>query len=259
MSRFLIIIAIILIAAAGWWYFIKPQGVTSTEVAQIKTAGKLVVATDATYPPLEYQNEKGEMVGFDIDLAREIANDLNVSLELRNVSFDKIFDVLKNGEVDLVISSVTITSEREKEMDFSNPYLNAGQVIVVKEGNSDIGGVTDLEAKKVGVQKDTTSETEALKYSEPGNVKKYLDYTPAKADLLAGRIDAIVIDYPAGVAMAQASGGLISVVGKPFTSEFYGVTLAKGQTALTNAVNNTIARLKRTGRLGELENVWFKK
>ena len=252
------IIVVILLGVSGYFYFSKGSGVINPEVAKIRQAGALVIATDATYPPLEYVDDNSKIVGFDIDLANEIAKGLGVSAQIKNVSFDKIFDALKAGDVDVIISSVTITSERQKEMLFSTPYLNAGQILVVASDSS-IAEVADLKGKAVGVQAETTSQKEALKYTEKSMVKSYADYTPAKRDLIAGKIQAIIIDYPAGVAMAQDFGEQLKVVGKPFTSEFYGVAVANGRTGLLSAVDGVIASLKRTGRLSQLENLWFKR
>ena len=252
------IIVVILLGVSGYFYFSKGSGVINPEVAKIRQAGALVIATDATYPPLEYVDDNSKIVGFDIDLANEIAKGLGVSAQIKNVSFDKIFDALKAGDVDVIISSVTITAERQKEMLFSTPYLNAGQILVVASDSS-IAEVNDLKGKTVGVQADTTSQKEALKYTEKSLVKSYADYTLAERDLIAGKIQAIVVDYPAGVEMAKNSKGQLKVVGKPFTSEFYGVAVAKGRNGLLSAIDGVIASLKKTGRLSQLENLWFKR
>jgi polar amino acid transport system substrate-binding protein len=198
---------------------------------------------------------KGQIVGFDADLASQIAKDLKVELELINIPFDNIFDALEKGEVDLVISSVTITTERQKTMLFSAPYLNAGQVVVTKIGASDISSVTDLKGRKVGVQGGTTSETEAVKYG--AIISKYADYDLAKSDLVAGKIDALIIDYPAGISMAQSSNERLQVTGNPFTSEFYGVVAQLTKNGLMSSVDHTISRLKSSGDLGRLQHLWF--
>lgn len=264
MGKILAVIALIGAIVGGYFLVSKgkisiPSTSSSPEIAEVKNKGKIVVGTDATYPPLEYKNEKGEIVGFDLDLAKEIAGGMKVDLEVKNISFDKIFSALEKGEIDLIISSVTITSERQKTMDFSTPYLNAGQVVVVNKDNQEIMDIHDIKESLVGVQSSTTSEEEALKYTDKGNVKKYPDYVLAKTDLLAGKIDAIIIDYPAGISLSQDSGGELKVIGKPFTSEFYGVVVAKGKSGLVGVVDDIIAKLKKSGRLSEIENTWFRK
>ena len=132
-----------------------PAAATSPTLDRIKKAGKIIVASDATFAPMEFKNEKGEIVGADIDIAAEIAKDLGVKLEVANTNWDAIFASLKSGKADMIISSVTITEERSKEMAFSKPYFAGGQVIVVKKDNTSIKGPTDLKDKVVGVQLDT--------------------------------------------------------------------------------------------------------
>ncbi|MBI5126895.1 basic amino acid ABC transporter substrate-binding protein [Candidatus Roizmanbacteria bacterium] len=261
MNKILIVVVLLILVLSGYFYFTKGslplfQKPVSKEVMAIKEKGSLVVGSDATYPPLEFEQE-GKIVGFDVDLANEIAKNIGVAVEIKNISFDKIFMALANNEVDLVISSVTINEERQKTMDFSTPYLNAGQVIVVDKNNTQILAVEDLKNKTVGVQTDTTSKVEAEKYT--AKVKDYPDYDKAKNDLLQGKIDAIIIDYPAGISMSQSSAGQLKAVGNPFTSEFYGVAVNKGKEGLLLQVNDTLAKIKKSGRLNELEALWFKR
>jgi len=252
------IILVIAISVFGFFYLRKPQAkITDPLLKKIKTEGKIVIGTDATYPPMESINEKGEFVGFDIDLGKEIAKDLGVNAEFKNIVWDEIFNALLNKEVDIVISSVTITPERAKIMAFSDPYFNAGQVIVTTvEKTKEIKGKEDLAGKKLGVQIETTSEREAKKLTDPQLVISYENYDLAVNDLLAGKIDAIIIDYPAAFGVISKSKNL-KIVGEPFTQEFYGVVLRKEDTVLLGEINKTIRRLKNEGILKELEAKWF--
>ena len=142
-------------------------------------------------------------------------------------------------------------------IDFSDPYFNAGQVVVTTADKADgIGGVEDLDGKKVGVQAGTTSEVEAKKYTDPSLVSGFADYDLAKSALLNGVIDVIIIDYPAafGVVSGEAT---LKIIGNPFTQEFYGVAVKKGEEKLLAEINKTIRRLKKEGKLGELEQKWL--
>jgi len=218
---------------------------------------KLVVGTDATYPPMEYFDDAGNFAGMDIDIAKEIALDLGAEIEFRNITWEKIFDALPTGEVHTLISSITITPERAQTMDFSDPYFNAGQVVVTTTDKATgITGVEDLDGKKVGVQVGTTSEVEAKKYTDPSLVKGFADYDLAKSALLNGVIDAVIIDYPAAVGMVSGETTL-KIIGEPFTQEFYGVAVKKGEEKLLAEINKTIRRLKREGKLTELEEKWL--
>jgi len=221
-------------------------------IQSIKDAGKLVVGTSMPYEPMEYIDEDGVIVGFDIDIANEIATKLGVNIEIEDMAFDDLLNAVENGSVDIAIAAITITIERSEQVLFSNAYLNAGQIIIVNETNGDINGPEDLENKSVGVQDGTTSEEEALKYTNSSLVKSYDDYTEALEAIQAGEIDAIVIDYPAGIGLIKDVAGL-EIVGDPFTDELYGVAMKKGNGALKTEIDKIIA----SDLIEELENKWF--
>jgi len=227
----------------------------SGKVSEIKKKGELVVGTDATYPPMESLDQEGNVVGMDIDIAREAALDMGVKAVFRNIAWDQLFDAVKNGEVDMAISAITITKERTETLGFSDPYFNAGQVIVSTEDKKGLfRGPEDLKDYKVGVQTGTTSEQEAQKYSS--KVKAYENYELAKEGLLLGQIDAIVIDYPAAVGMV-AQEPRLHLAGEIFTQEFYGIAGQKDQPDLFLQLNKTIRRLKREGGLSQIEQKWL--
>ncbi|MBN2066810.1 MAG: amino acid ABC transporter substrate-binding protein [Candidatus Thermoplasmatota archaeon] len=227
-------------------------------IKAIQDAGKLVVGTNAEYAPWEYV-ENGEFVGFDMDLAQYIADHFGVDLEIKNMSFDaSIFTAaLNNDEVDLVIAALTINDERSELMAFSNPYFSEGQVIIVNVSNNNISGPEDLLNVTVGVQNGTTSQDAAVEYT--GNetyVALYENYEQAKADLIAGEIEAIVIDNRAGEDLVMGEINL-QIVGNPFTVEYYAIALKKGEAALKTEINDVIAELQSTGILDELEETWL--
>lgn len=223
----------------------------------IKGRGELIVATDATYPPLESIDERGEFFGMDIDIAKEIARDMGVDVKFKNILWDNIFDDLKKGNVDIITSSVTITKERAEQLGFSDPYFNAGQVIVsTSSALKSISGPKDLAGYRLGVQPDTTSSTEAKKYTNPSLVFDYHDYNKAKADLLSGKLDALIIDYPAAVALTKDEQN-VQIIGDIFTQEFYGIATQKNQPELIEQINKTIRRLKQAGEIRNLEKKWL--
>jgi len=223
-------------------------------VKAIKERGTIIIGTEASYPPMEFIDENGNFVGVDIDIAKEIAKNLRVEPEFKNIVWDELFDKLLAGEVDMLISSITILPERTEIMAFSDPYFNAGQVIIVKESRAiEIKNPDDLYNKRIGVQGNTTSDFEAQKYTN--KVVRYSTYQEAIEDLLAEKIDAIVIDYPAGIALVREIEGLV-ITGSPFTQEFYGVAVRKKDQALLSLINKTLADLKRTGKLQQIINNW---
>lgn len=221
-------------------------------IQKIKDAGKLVVGTSTPYEPMEYIDEQGTVVGFDIDLAKEIANSLDVEVEIIDMDFDLLIDSVVSEDIDIAIAAITINLERSEQVLFSNPYLNAGQVVVVNESNIDINSPEDLNGSRVGVQIGTTSQQEAEKYTNLSLVITFSDYSTALNYLLNGSINAIVIDYPATVGLVK-NNEEIKIVGTPFTDELYGVAIKKGETALKNEIDKII----NSDSISSLEEKWF--
>lgn len=255
---FILILLFLLIGGFVYYRFlIRPsqRKILDPKIREIISRGKILVGTEATYPPMEYLDESGNFVGFDIDLAREIARDLGVGVEFVNIPWAELFDSVIEGKVDMAISAITITPERMEMLSFSDSYFNAGQTIIVKK-DSLIKGLTDLQGKVLGVQEERTSEEEAKKHTDPSLVKSFPNYNLAREALGRGEIEAIIIDYPAGLAMVAKEEDL-KIVGTPFTQEFYGVAVQKGQDVLLVKINQTIKKLKQTGALKALEDKWF--
>jgi ABC-type amino acid transport substrate-binding protein len=255
----LIIVAIGIISVAGYIFFRPPaeEIIEDPMLREIKTLGKILVGTEATYPPMESIDEAGNFVGMDIGIAQEIAFDIGVEAEFRNIVWDEIFNTLLNGEVDMLISAITITPERAEKMAFSDPYFNAGQIIVTTlDKVNEIKGTQNLAGKKLGVQIETTSEIEAQKYTDTDLVIPFENNDLAKDELLKGAIDAIIIDYPAAAGMVSREETL-RIVGEPFTQEFYGIAVRKEEKVLLEEINKTIRRLKRENIIEEMEKKWL--
>ncbi|MDP3093570.1 MAG: basic amino acid ABC transporter substrate-binding protein [bacterium] len=266
MTKRIIVLAIVIIfALGGFGFFIYNQFFSERgrapelgRINEIKKRGEIIIGTDATYPPMESVDEQGNFFGMDIDIAKEIASDLGVEAKFKNIIWEEIFDAVKNKEVDMIISAITITRERAETLGFSDPYFNAGQVIVsTTDKKRIINEPEDLKEYRVGVQVGTTSEEEARKYAaNPSLVNTYENYDLAKEDLLKGKIDAIIIDYPAAVGMTAKEKDL-QIVGDIFTQEFYGIAIQKDQPGLLSQINKTIRRLKREGELKKIEEKWL--
>jgi len=250
-----VLFIIVLIFFAGCT---EPNAEDST-IKRIKDAGVLKVGTCTPFEPMEYKNESGDILGFDIDIAEEIAMHLGVEIEIKDYPnlFDNISTPLEDGEVDMVIAAITITIERTKQVLFSRPYLNAGQIIIVNASNTDIKSEIDLFNKIVGVQRNTTGEEEALKYTNSSSqVITYLNYEMALLDLIAEEIDAIIVDYPSGVALIKNQPDL-KIIGAPFTNEFYGIAVKKGEKALVAEIDSVIVGLLENGKMNEIKNRWL--
>jgi len=217
----------------------------------------LVVATDATFPPFEFIDEETkEIVGFDIDLMNAIAERADLNITYQNVGWDPLLAGMADCQYDMAISAMTITEERGKVFSFSDPYINAGQIVVVAIGNDTINGPADLVGATIGAQIGTTGamEAEAIQDSE---VKIYDTYEFAFLDLANGQIDAVIADYPTAVAFVNQNAGQLQVVGEVFTDENYGIAFCLGNDDLIAQVNTALADLQAEGFIEELVNIWY--
>ncbi|HQE94241.1 MAG TPA: basic amino acid ABC transporter substrate-binding protein [Anaerolineae bacterium] len=233
--------------------------VTSLMTGCQKQSAKIVVATDATWPPMEYVDENKAIVGFDIDLMNAIAQEAGLEVEYKNVAWDGIFAGLAAGEYDAVISSVTITDERKEQYDFSAPYINAGQIVVV-QADSAITGPDTLSGHTVGAQISTTGAF-AVQKMEGVTLKEYDEIGLAFEDLVAGRIDAVVCDTPVAADFAlqrEEYRAKLKIVGNSFTDEYYGILVQKGNSELLAKINQGLAAIQSKGIDKELENKWLR-
>jgi polar amino acid transport system substrate-binding protein len=222
---------------------------------------RLVVATDATWPPMEYIDESSkEVIGFDIDLMKAVADAGGFAVEFKNTAWDGIFAGLAAGKYDAIISSVTITEERKKEMDFSQPYINAGQVLVVPESMRGVSELSDMVGMTAGAQIGTTGSFEIEKVEGVG-LKTYDEIGLAFEDLVNGRIDGVVADTPVAALFAllnETYKDKLKIVGEPFTEEYYGVVVRKGNTEVLDAVNAGLDKVLGTAKYREIERKWLR-
>jgi len=225
------------------------------KVATLKR-GILQMGSDTTYPPFENGQGK-KIVGFDVDLARAIARKLNLRLEVRSTSWNEIIPALKAKKFDIAMSAIPITEERAKEIDFSESYIDADQSIAVKR-DSEIATEEDLAGKVVGVQVDTTGQLTAERIQGIKEIKKYDTVLDAFDDLLAGRIDAVINDFPLSAWIVKGKSDL-KMGGKIFTGEKYGIAFRKDDVTLRKAVDKTLDELKEDGTYQKIFEKWFGK
>ncbi len=234
-------------------------GLVLSACGQAASSTKVRVATDATYPPFEMVNDQTkQMEGFDIDLMNAIAQKAGFQIEWTNINFDALLAGMGTCQFDLAISATTITDERKKTMLFSDPYINAGQIVTVQTSNTTIKGPADLVGKKIGVQISTTGAIEAGKIAN-ATVKSYDTVDLAFLDLANGQVDAVVADYPTTINYVAKMADKIKTTGDVFTSENYGVVGCKTKADLIAKVNTALAALKNEGYIKTLEDKWVKK
>lgn len=216
---------------------------------------KLKVGTDATYAPMEFMNEKGEIVGLDIDIVREIAKAAGFEVEFVNIGWEPLFPAVKNSEVDFAVSSITITDERKLEFDFSDPYFYANQLILVPEGSS-ISSAADLKDKKVSAQINTTGHlvVQDLLGQTNRNILAYETMPLAIQAMLNGDAEASVGDNSVvnEYIKNNPNSKLKTINDSSFEREYYGLMVKKGNTEVVELLNKGIKALKDNGKLKEL-------
>ena len=217
------------------------------------TPGKLTMSTNASFPPYEMVADDGSFEGIDIEVAGAIAEKLGLELQVDDMGFDAALQAAQTGKSDMVMAGVTITEERQAVMDFSNSYANGVQVVIVKEG-SPIQTVDDLaNANMIGCQMGTTGYTFCSDTPENGgfgedHVTPYDDGAAAVQALMNGQIDAVVIDNKPAQEYVAANPGL-KILDGDFTNEDYAIGVAKGNTALLDAINGALEELTNDGTI----------
>ena len=219
-----------------------------------------VVGTDAAYAPFESQNEKGEIVGFDIDVVKAVAAKAGIEVKFVNTPWEGIFNALNQGDRDLLVSAVTITEERKQTMDFSTPYFDAQQLIAVPTA-SKVKNFDDLKKLKVGVQTGTTGDEAASKLlgKTNANIKRFESTPLALKELEAGGVDAVVADNGVIINYVNnnASGKFKTVTDASFAAEQYGLALKKGNTALKDKLDKGLADIKTDGTYDKIYAQYF--
>ena len=223
---------------------------------------KIVVGLDDNFPPMGFRDEKGQLVGFDIDLAKEAAKRLGVEVEFKPIDWNAKEAELSGKRVDALWNGLTITDERKKNIAFSAPYMENHQIIVVK-GGSPIKTKADLAGKLIGVQ-DGSSAVDAIGKDEATaksfkDMKKYGDNVTALMDLCTGRVDAVVLDEVVGRYYTSKKPGEYVVLDDNFGTEEYGVGLRLEDKDLLARVDKAMADMKADGSAAKISEQWFGK
>ena len=224
------------------------EAASTSAAAELTTveAGKLTMATNATFPPYEMTTDSGEIEGIDVDTAKAIAEKLGLELQIDDMDFDAALLSVQQGKADIVMAGVTVTDERKAVMDFSDSYATGIQSIIVPEG-SDIASPDDLAGKKIGTQRGTTGYIYCSDDFGDDAVVAYDDGLTAVQALKNGQVDAVVIDNAPATEYVAANPGLV-ILDTSYAEEDYAIGMAKGS-ALEDAVNAALEELKADGTL----------
>ena len=220
----------------------------SSAAAELTTveAGKLTMATNATFPPYEMTTDAGEFEGIDVDTAKAIAEKLGLELQIDDMDFDAALLSVQQGKADIVMAGVTVTDERKAVMDFSDSYATGIQSIIVPN-DSEIASPDDLAGKKIGTQRGTTGYIYCSDDFGEDSVVAYDNGLTAVQALNNGQVDAVVIDNAPATEYVAANPGL-KVLDTSYAEEDYAIGMAKGS-ALEDAVNKALEELKADGTL----------
>lgn len=254
------LVAIMLVVGLVAGYFIgatlaQPQK-ENDDLDDILARGRLIVASDTTWPPFEIYNSTSQKYeGVDIEIVQRIADDLGVDLVIKPMSFDAVIGAVQTGQADMAISSITILPERAEAVDFSDPYYMANQGILVKDGST-ISSAADLAGKRVGAQLGTTGLYWAEDNLASSTITQYQDIPSAVVALEQGQLDAVICDTPVANNYADDSSYSMFVGFTITTNEEYGIAIAKGNAALLYAVNVIIQNMKDDGSLQDILVRW---
>ena len=225
------------------------EAASETETAELSTVepGKLIMSTNAAFPPYEMTTDSGVFEGIDIETAQAIADKLGLELQIDDLDFDAALLAVQQGKSDMVMAGVTVTDERQNVMDFTDSYATGIQSIIVKE-DSDIASVDDLAGKKIGTQRGTTGYLYCSDDFGDENVVAYDDGLTAVQMLNNGQVDCVVIDNAPAKEFIAANPGL-KLLDTAYVEESYAIGVGKGNTELKDAINTALEELKADGTL----------
>ncbi|MGS0689414.1 basic amino acid ABC transporter substrate-binding protein [Shewanella sp. 30m-9] len=222
-----------------------------------KSDDVLVVGTNASFPPFEYVGgvSGDEIMGFDIDLAQQIAKDAGKTLKVENMNFDSLIVALNAGKVDFIASGMTITPERQASVNFSEPYYEATQMVLVNKDNNSINSLDDLKDKHIAVQLGSTGDIMAKGYSQ--QVTAFNSGFEAVMELKNAKVDLVLFDSEPAISFLEKNPQL-KMVELDFSPEFYGFAVAKDKAELLNSINSSLSIMKQNGGYDALVNKHMK-
>jgi len=256
----LFLIGIMILSTTAFGFFGKKEDT----LAKIKKEGKFIVGLDDTFAPMGFRDENGEIVGFDIDLAKEAASRMGVKAEFKAVDWDGVIFELKSKKIDMVWNGMTITEDRKKQIAFSDTYYT-GEQIVITRADSDIDSISDLAGRVVGTQLGSTSYFALEKnpvFTDLKDVKKYGSNVDALLDLEAGRTEAIIIDsmvgrYYATKKETKEGRDIFAFVNGSLADEYTGIGIRKEDQTLVTEINRVMDEMRADGTFDTIYKKWF--
>lgn len=221
---------------------------------------ELVVATDNSFVPFEFIDEDsgdGDVQGFDIDMMKAIADEAGLDITFKTMDFKGIIPGLKSGRWDMGIAGISITEERKKSIDFSDPYFKSGIIVAVQEGNTNIKSLDDLAGKTVSTRQGSTSQKYLKENAPKAEIKAFPKITQGYQELATGRVDATLYDEPnLKYYIKQNAKGKIKTVGEKLTAEPYAIAFQQ-DSDLVGKVNKALQTIKDNGTYDDIYKKWF--
>ena len=259
MKKLLLVLGILAFVATGCEKSSEVV-VKKSAIDTIVTAKKLRVCTDPGYEPFEMRNKNNDIIGFDIDLAREIADEMGVDLEIVPVAFDGIIPALITGKCEIVLAGMTVSAERNLQVNFPQPYLLIGQTVLLNKklegivtSYEDLNDEKYLIAGRLGV----TGSFVAQEKMPRAELKLFEAENEAVLEVVNGRADAFVYDFPLCASYAADYPEDLVFLSEPFTFEPLGMAIRKGDVDFINWIDNFLAQIKGDGRFDEMYDYWF--
>jgi len=230
------------------------SGCTTEEVEE----NKIIVGTDAAFPPFEYTDENGNIIGFDIEMVTTILENLNYTVEVVDILFDSLPAALDAGNIDVIAAAMTIREDRLLTMDASIPYFEANQsILIMEDSNLTINSTDNLTGLTIGAQSGTTGQYWVEdNLGDNATLNLYDLYVDAVLDLVAGRLDAVILDIPVAQVFAEDEDKKITL--EIETNELYGLWVRKGDTELLEGINQELEQLMNSDEWGILQEKYFK-
>lgn len=212
--------------------------------------GTLVMGTNAAFPPYEFLDEKGDFTGIDVEIAKAIAKELDMKLEIKDMEFNSLLFAVQEDSIDIVLAGLTVSDERKEKVDFTQTYATGKQVIIVK-ADSAIASADDLDGKTIGTQAGTTGDIYCTDDYGQDAVKPYDNGALAIKALINGQVDCVVIDNEPAKVFVQANEGL-KILETEYVIEDYAAAISKNNPELLAKVDAAITKLKEDGTIDKI-------
>lgn len=255
-----LILLITMVVGSQWAFASDVDLWKKSTLNKIIDRGELQVCMEVGYLPFEMRDKSGNIIGFDVDIAKAMAKTMGVKLDLRNTAWDGIIPALVTAKCDIIIGGMTITAERNLKINFSDPYIVVGQTVLLnKKHEGKIKSYKELNSKDytITTQLGTSGDVAAKKLLSKAKLNLFETSADAALEVINNKADAFIYDLPYNTVYAAQNPGKAVLLDTPFTFEPLGFAIRKGDPDFMNFINNFLAQIKGDGTYDVLYNKWF--